>query len=97
MESGVTSQKFPANREAWEALVAEAPGDDRPATAEEDAAWAGGVLVREGGYPAVQARRDHGSAAALLQRLRDNPPPPECRRREEEIDAQIEQERNAWE
>lgn len=38
-----------------------------------------------------------GNAAALLQRLRDNPLPPACRRSEEEIDAQIEQERNAWE
>lgn len=40
---------------------------------------------------------ERGSAAALLQRLRDNPLPPQCRRSAEEIDAQIEQERNAWE
>ena len=40
---------------------------------------------------------ERGNAAALLQRLRDNPLPQECRRSAKEIDAQIEQERNAWE
>ena len=40
---------------------------------------------------------ERGSAAALLQRLRDNPLSPEYCRSAEEIDAQIEQERNAWE
>lgn len=45
----------------------------------------------------TSATTGRGNAAALLQRLRDNPLPPECRRSAEEIDAQIEQERNAWE
>ena len=40
---------------------------------------------------------ERGSAAALLKRLRENPLPPNCHRSAEEIDAQIEQERNAWE
>ena len=40
---------------------------------------------------------ERGSAAVILQRLRDNPLPSEYRRSAEEIDAQIEQERNAWE
>jgi hypothetical protein len=43
------------------------------------------------------AEPERGSAAKLLQRLRDNPLPPECRRSMEEIDAQIDKERNAWE
>jgi hypothetical protein len=43
------------------------------------------------------AAPERGSAAALLKCLRENPLPPECRRTAEEIDAQIEQERNAWE
>ena len=40
---------------------------------------------------------ERGSAEVLLQRLRDNPLLPEYRRSTEEIDAQIGQERNAWE
>lgn len=38
-----------------------------------------------------------GNAAALLNRLRNNPVTPECRRGEHEIDQQIQHERNAWE
>jgi hypothetical protein len=44
--------------------------------------------------PAEQPAR--GSAEALLQFLRDHPLPPECRRSAEEIDAQIREEREAW-
>jgi hypothetical protein len=40
---------------------------------------------------------ERGSAAGLLQRLRNNPLLPEVRRSMAEIDAQIEKERNAWE
>lgn len=43
------------------------------------------------------ASTERGSAATLLKRLKENPLPPECQRSEEEIDMQIEQERNAWE
>ncbi|MDP2902127.1 MAG: hypothetical protein Q8N96_03340 [Methylovulum sp.] len=39
---------------------------------------------------------ERGSAAMLLKRLAENPLKPEFQRTEEEIDAQIEQERNAW-
>lgn len=55
MKSDVTSQKFPASSEEWEAIIAEAPGEDRPPTPEEEAAWSSGVVVKEGGYPAVRA------------------------------------------
>jgi len=40
---------------------------------------------------------ERGSSAVLLKRLKENPLPLACRRTAEEIDAQIEQERNAWE
>ncbi len=39
---------------------------------------------------------ERGSPAALLKRLRNNPLTPECRRSEQEIDEQIQRERNAW-
>jgi uncharacterized protein (DUF4415 family) len=67
MKSDITSQKIPASLEEWEAIIAEAPGEDRPPTPEEEAAWSNGVVVKAGGYPAVQAalaekRRDCGVA-----------------------------------
>jgi uncharacterized protein (DUF4415 family) len=55
MKSDVTSRKFPASSEEWEAIIAEAPGEDRPPTPAEEAAWSSGVVVKEGGYPAVRA------------------------------------------
>lgn len=55
MKSDDISRKFPASPEEWEAIIAEAPGEDRPPTLEEKAAWSRGVVVKEGGYPAVQA------------------------------------------
>jgi uncharacterized protein (DUF4415 family) len=65
MKSGDTSRKFPASPEDWEALVQEAPGDDRSPTPEEEARWEKGVVVKEGGYPAVRA--------ALAERRRRGP------------------------
>jgi uncharacterized protein (DUF4415 family) len=55
MKSGATSKKFPANAKAWEAVIAAAPGKDRPLTLKEQAALAKAVVVKKGGYPAVQA------------------------------------------
>jgi uncharacterized protein (DUF4415 family) len=55
MKSDATSKKFPANAKAWEAVVAAAPGKDRPLTVKEAAALARAVTVKKGGYPAVQA------------------------------------------
>ena len=55
MKSDVTLRKFTASSEEWEAIIAEAPGEDRPPTPEEEAAWSNGVVVKEGGYPAVRA------------------------------------------
>jgi uncharacterized protein (DUF4415 family) len=55
MKFDVTSRKFPASLEEWESIVAEAPGADRPPTPDEEAAWSNGVIVKEGGYPAVHA------------------------------------------
>lgn len=50
------------------------------------------VLAQE---PAAPPARQ-GSATAILGWLRDRPLPPQSRRTAEEIDAAIEDERNAW-
>jgi uncharacterized protein (DUF4415 family) len=55
MKSGATSKKFPANPKEWEAVIAAAPGKDRPPTLKEKAASAKAVVVKGGGYSAVQA------------------------------------------
>ena len=66
MKSDVTHKRFPETPEEWEALIAEAPGEDRALVAKEEAAWANAVVVKEGGYPAVRAawderRRERGT------------------------------------
>ena len=55
MKSGATRKKLPANSAQWEAVIAAAPGKDRPLTAREEAKMAGAVVVRNGGYAAVKA------------------------------------------
>ena len=55
MKSGATQKKFPAKPTEWEALIAAAPGKDRPLTAKEKAAMANAVVVKSGGYAAVRA------------------------------------------
>jgi len=72
MKSDVTSRKFPANLEEWEAIIAEAPGEDRPPTPEEEAAWSRGVVVKNGGCAAVSAalkekRRQRGTQKAPVK------------------------------
>lgn len=54
MKSGVTRKKLPASPSEWEAVVAEAPGKDRPSTAKERAAMSRAVVVKSGGYAAVR-------------------------------------------
>ena len=48
-------KKFPASPAEWEAVIAAAPGKDRPLTAKEQAAMADAVVVKTGGYAAVRA------------------------------------------
>ncbi|CAK0750785.1 conserved hypothetical protein [Gammaproteobacteria bacterium] len=55
MKLDATSLKFPASPEEWESIIAQAPGEDRPPTDEEESAWSNGVVVKEGGYPAIRA------------------------------------------
>ena len=55
MKSRATSKKFPVSPKEWEAVIAAAPGEDRPLTPQEKADWAKAVVVKKGGYPAVQA------------------------------------------
>ena len=55
MKSGATRKKFPASPAEWEAVIAAAPGKDRPLTAKEKAAMADAVVVKTGGYAAIRA------------------------------------------
>ena len=55
MKSGATRKKFPAKPAEWEAIIAAAPGKDRPLTAKEEAAMANAVVVQSGGYAAARA------------------------------------------
>jgi uncharacterized protein (DUF4415 family) len=55
MKSDVTSKQFPADSSEWERVIAEAPGEDRPAAPAEEAAWSDAIVVKEGGYPKVRA------------------------------------------
>ena len=68
MKSDDSSKKFPTNAREWEAVIAQAPGVDRPLTNEEIAQWNGAVLVNGGGYQAakaaVAARRKAGQRGA---------------------------------
>ncbi len=55
MKSVATRNKLPATPAEWEALIAAAPGKDRPLTAKEEAKMADAVVVKGGGYAAVQS------------------------------------------
>ena len=54
MKSTGSSKKFPTSQAEIEAVIARAPGKDRPLTAQEEAKWSKGVLVNGGGYGAVR-------------------------------------------
>ena len=55
MKSKDSSVKLPASPEEWEAVIAAAPGKDRPLTAKEKKQWDDAVFVNGGGYKAVRA------------------------------------------
>ena len=56
MTSDVIKRSFPTTPEEWEALIAEAPGDDTPLDPEEERRfWENAVIVYEGGPDAVRA------------------------------------------
>jgi uncharacterized protein (DUF4415 family) len=55
MKSVATRKKLPATPAEWEALIAAAPGTDRPLTAAENKKMASAVVVKGGGYAAVRA------------------------------------------
>ena len=54
MKSTGSSRKFPTSKAEVEAVIARAPGKDRPLTPREEAKWNTGVLVKGGGYEGVQ-------------------------------------------
>lgn len=55
MKSRDTSPQRPASPKEWEAVIAAAPGKDRPLTAKEKIRWDNAVVVQGGGYQAVRA------------------------------------------
>ena len=55
MKSKDLSVRLPANPEEREAVIAAAPGKDRPLTAKEKKQWDNAVFVNGGGYEAVRA------------------------------------------
>lgn len=55
MKSKDSSVKLPASPKEWEAVIAAAPGIDRPLTAKEKKQWDNAVVVKGGGYKAVRA------------------------------------------
>jgi uncharacterized protein (DUF4415 family) len=76
MKSVGTRKKPPATPADWESLIAAAPGVDRALTANEEAAMAGAVVVKGGGYAAVRAalaekrkRGEHGPQVAPTKQL----------------------------
>jgi uncharacterized protein (DUF4415 family) len=70
MKSVATRKKPPATPAEWEALIAAAPGRDRPLTVKEEEKFAGAVVVEGGGYAAVQAalaqKRKRGERGAQV-------------------------------
>ena len=72
MKSDTLPNNLPNNPEAWEKLIADAPGEDRLPTSAEAAAWHDAVVVREGGLPTVRAalagkRRLRGAQKAVTK------------------------------
>ncbi|MDR3056417.1 MAG: BrnA antitoxin family protein [Zoogloeaceae bacterium] len=53
MKSDSLPNNFPANPADWEKLIADAPGQDRPPTPEESAAWADAFISH--GLPELRA------------------------------------------
>ena len=55
MKSKNSSMKLPSTKEEWAAVIAAAPGTDRPLTAREKRQWDNAVVVQGGGYQAIRA------------------------------------------
>lgn len=72
MKSGVTKKPFPASPEAWERLVAEAPGEEIPPDPEAERAFRdSAVVVKKGGpkavHEALKTRRARGKQKAATK------------------------------
>lgn len=57
MKSSDLSKGFPVNQADWNKLIAEGPGEDRPSTPEEIAAWSKDAVFPGGGGDAYMKRR----------------------------------------
>ena len=49
-----SSKKFPTSPAEVASAIAQAPGENRPLTALEEAKWCAGIMVSGGGYEAVR-------------------------------------------
>lgn len=68
MKSNDLPKGFPVSAADWERLIAEAPGEDRPPTDEEKAAWAKDDVFPGGGMDAFVAhRRRRGPGRAPIK------------------------------
>jgi uncharacterized protein (DUF4415 family) len=70
MKSVVMQKKLPVTPDEWEALIAAAPGKDRPMTIAEESEFANAVVVKDGGYPVIQSalaqKRKRGESGPQL-------------------------------
>lgn len=57
MKSNDLPKGFPVSQADWDKLIAEAPGEDRPVTAGERAAWSNDTVSPGGGIDAFTKRR----------------------------------------
>lgn len=57
MKSNDLPKGFPVHQAAWDKLIAEAPGEDRPPTPDELAAWSTDAVFPGGGVEAYLKRR----------------------------------------
>jgi uncharacterized protein (DUF4415 family) len=69
MKSDSLPNSLPDNPDAWARLIADAPGEDRDPTSEEEAAWSGAFISRsrEELRAKLAARRRRGTQKAPLK------------------------------
>jgi uncharacterized protein (DUF4415 family) len=70
MKSGTSRKGFPANPDAWERLIAEAPGEDRPLDPQEAAAMDSGFVSHSRAeFQKLSARRRGPNKAPVKERV----------------------------
>lgn len=57
MKSNALPRGFPVDQQDWDKLIADAPGEDRPPTAEETSIWSQDMVCHGGGVEVFVAQR----------------------------------------